>query len=182
MSTHHLRLPTPTACRCWPRLKVGLGHFSSLHFVVYLSLCEPNLSGLASQVNHNIDLLPACQRVRVHAGVLERTEGLKQGERQTHERLACCEDGGWRWPSKTLFTLCSASRKKPVQWKWNDPSRPAVMWHLCFPSLQSNQYVSQNLSQQHESNPLLIYFWLLALAWKLIHYGAIHTWQLWIIM
>ena len=48
---------------------------------------KPNLSGMALQVNHSIDSLPACQRVRVHAGVLERIEGLRQGERQTHERL-----------------------------------------------------------------------------------------------
>lgn len=101
---HHFCHPTPMACSCWPKLTVGSGHFSSLHFVVYLSLCEPNLS----QVNHNIDSLPACQRVRVHAGVHERMEGLRGGKRQTHESLACCEDGGWRWPSKTLFTLCSA--------------------------------------------------------------------------
>ena len=90
---NHFYLPTPTACRCRPRLKVGSGHFSSLHLVVCPSLFEPNLSGLAFQVNHNIDLLPACQRVRVHAGVLERMEGLRQGERQADERLVCCEDG-----------------------------------------------------------------------------------------
>lgn len=64
--------------------RLAWGHLSSLHFVVYLSHCEPNLSGPARQVNHSIDSLPACQRVRVHAGVLERIEGLRRRERDRH--------------------------------------------------------------------------------------------------
>ncbi len=42
--------------------------------------------------------------------------------------------------------------KKAAQWKWNDPSGPAVMWHLCFESLQSQLTCSSNLFLQHKSN------------------------------
>lgn len=57
------------------RLKVGSGHFSSLHLVVYLSLCEPNLSpAWPPRVNHNIDSLPSlstCQGACRRAGEAE---------------------------------------------------------------------------------------------------------------
>lgn len=38
----------------------------------------------------------------------------------THERLAVCEDGGWRWPGKTLSTFYSFWRKKGtlLERKW----------------------------------------------------------------
>lgn len=44
--------------------------------------------------------------------------------RQTHERLACCEDGSWRWPSENTvhIMLCLKGRRKkkkssPVEMK-----------------------------------------------------------------
>lgn len=40
------------------------------------------------------------------------------------------EDG----PGKKMSTFCSFWRKKALYWKRNDPTRPAVMWHLCFSS------------------------------------------------
>lgn len=147
--------------------RLAWGHLSSMPFVVYLSHCEPTLSGLAFQVNHSIDFLPACQHVRAHTGVLERMGGLRrrESERPAHERLACCRDGAWRWPLENTvhIMLCPKEKKKAVQWRWNDPSGPAVMWHLCFPSLWSSQYAAQTFpsSINHMSSPNILYFWLL---------------------
>lgn len=40
----------------------------------------------------------------------------------THERLATCKDGDWRWPRKTLSTFCSFWRnRKALYWKGKWP-------------------------------------------------------------
>lgn len=110
----NLQVLTKAKCWLWAFLVRCI-----LPLLSTLSLTS-DLFGLASRVNHNTDSLPACQRVRVHAGVLETIEELNREAQHTHERLACCEDGGWRWATKTLFILCFAQRKggSPVEMKW----------------------------------------------------------------
>lgn len=132
--------PTLMACRWWPRPKGWLGGIldrcslsSTSHFANRSSVPSPPRS---TTTPAPLTGLSMCQGARRRAG----EDGEAEARRDTHKSLACWEDGGWRWPAGTLFALCSAARRRAVQWKWNDPCGQAVVTSLFSEPGLSEQY------------------------------------------
>lgn len=126
---------------------------STSHFVNQTSLARPPGSATTLtrfQLVNVSGCMQACWRGR--KGWAGERDGHMKG---LHVVKMVVEDGPLKHCSHYALPK---EKKKKRQSSGNEmtPLDPAVMWHLCFPSLPSNQTYSCSMKF-----PLLIYFWLL---------------------